>query len=102
MEDALHDMPALRCFASLDAGESRMRAALEARIFHSLVSLQAAIKRYLVLANDHPRPFQWTKDPDKNIAAVRRGYQALDSLHQQSDRVRPLTKPLIFMWRRLP
>jgi len=80
MEDALHDMPALRRFVGLDAGESRMQAVLEASVFHSLVALQAAIKRYLVLANDYLRPFQWTKDPDKIIAAVRRGHQALDPL----------------------
>ena len=26
------------------------------------------------------RPFRWTKDPNKIIAAVRRGHQVLDSL----------------------
>jgi transposase len=50
-------------------------------VFHSLVSLQAAINRFVAEANDSPRPFRWTKDPDKIIAAVRRGHQALDSLH---------------------
>jgi transposase len=50
-------------------------------VFHSLVALQAAINRYVVQANDDPRPFRWTKDPDKIIAAVRRGHQVLDSLH---------------------
>ena len=50
-------------------------------MFHSLVDLQAAIKRFLVEANDSPRPFHWTKDPDKIIAAVRRGHQTLDSIH---------------------
>ncbi len=45
-------------------------------VFHSLVALQAAIKRYLAEANDHPRPFQWTKDPDKIIAAARRRNKA--------------------------
>jgi len=54
---------------------------LKRGVFHSLVALQAAIKRYLAEANDRPRPFQWTKDPDKIIAAVRRGHQALDSHH---------------------
>jgi hypothetical protein len=54
---------------------------LKRGVFHSLVALQAAIKRYLAETNDHPRPFQWTKDPDKIIAAIRRGHQALDSLH---------------------
>jgi transposase len=54
---------------------------LKRGVFHSLVSLQAAINRFLAEVNENPRPFQWTKDPDKIIAAVRRGHQALDSLH---------------------
>jgi hypothetical protein len=31
--------------------------------------------------NDDPKPFVWTADPDKIIAAVRRGHRALDSIH---------------------
>ena len=53
---------------------------LKRGVFHSLVSLQAAINRFLTEANANPRPFRWTKDPDKIIAAVRRGHQA-DSIH---------------------
>ena len=52
---------------------------LKRGVFHSLVSLQAAINRYVAQANDDPRPFRWTKDPDKIIAAVRRGHQVLNS-----------------------
>ena len=54
---------------------------LKRGVFHSLVSLQAAINRYVAQANDNPRPFRWTKDPDKIIAAVRRGHQLLESIH---------------------
>jgi len=54
---------------------------LKRGVFHSLVSLQEAINRYVADANTDPRPFRWTKDPDKILAAVRRGHQALDSLH---------------------
>jgi transposase len=54
---------------------------LKRGVFHSLVALQAAINRFLAEANASPKPFRWTKDPDKIIAAVRRGHQALDSLH---------------------
>jgi transposase len=54
---------------------------LKRGVFHSLVSLQAAINRFLAEANANPRPFRWTKDPDKIIAAVKRGHQALDSIH---------------------
>jgi transposase len=50
-------------------------------VFHSVVSLQEAINRFLLEANTNPRPFRWSKDPDKIIAAVKRGHQALDSLH---------------------
>ena len=53
---------------------------LKRGVFHSLVSLQAAINRFLVEANENPKPFRCTKDPDKIIAAVRRGHQALNSL----------------------
>jgi len=55
---------------------------LKRGIFHSLVALQAVIKRFVAEANANPKPFRWTKDPDKIIAAVRRGHQALDSLHE--------------------
>ena len=54
---------------------------LKRGVFHSLVALQAAINRFVEDANANPRPFRWTKDPDKIIAAVRRGHQALDSIH---------------------
>ena len=54
---------------------------LKRGVFHSLVAMQAAIKRFVAEANANPKPFCWTKDADKIIAAVRRGHQALDSLH---------------------
>ena len=54
---------------------------LKRGVFHSLVALQAAIKRFLAEANENPKPFRWTTDHDKIIAAVRRGHQALDSIH---------------------
>jgi hypothetical protein len=50
-------------------------------VFHSLVDLQAAINRYLAEHNQNPRPFVWTADPDRIIAAAKRGYQTLDSIH---------------------
>ena len=54
---------------------------LKRGVFHSLVDLQAAINRFLAEHNEKPKPFTWTADPDKIIAAVRRGHQALDSIH---------------------
>ena len=38
---------------------------LKRGVFHSLVALQAAIKRFVAEANANPKPFCWTKDPDK-------------------------------------
>jgi transposase len=54
---------------------------LKRGVFHSLVDLQAAINRFLVEHNESSKPFVWTADPDKIIAAVRRGHQVLDSDH---------------------
>ena len=55
---------------------------LKRSVFRSLVDLQAAINRFLAEANDNPKPFVWTADPDKIIAAVRRGYQKLESIQR--------------------
>jgi transposase len=54
---------------------------LKRGVFRSLVDLQASIKRFLIETNDNPKPFVWTANPDKIIAAVRRGHQTLDSVH---------------------
>ena len=54
---------------------------LKRGVFKSLVDLQAAINRFLAEHNQSPKPFVWTRDPDEIIAAVRRGHQALDSIH---------------------
>ena len=54
---------------------------LKRGVFKSVVDLQVAIHRYLDEHNQHPKPFTWTKDPEKIIAAVKRGHQLLDSIH---------------------
>jgi transposase len=54
---------------------------LQRGVFHSVVELQTAIKRFLAETNTDPRPFRWTKDPAKIIAAVKRGHHVLDSNH---------------------
>ena len=54
---------------------------LKRGVFRSVVELQTAINRFLAEANERPQPFVWTKDPDKIIAAVKRGHQTLDSIH---------------------
>jgi transposase len=50
-------------------------------VFRSLHELKDAIHRFLDATNANPKPFTWTKDPNKIIAAVKRGHQALDSIH---------------------
>jgi transposase len=54
---------------------------LKRGVFRSLRELKDAIHRFLDHTNANPQPFTWTKDPNKIIAAVRRGHQVLDSIH---------------------
>ena len=54
---------------------------LKRGVFRSVVELQAAINRFVAETNTEPKPFVWTADPDKIIAAVKRGHQVLDSIH---------------------
>jgi hypothetical protein len=54
---------------------------LKRGVFRSVADLHAAINRFLAETNQMPKPFTWTADPDKIIAAVKRGHQALDSIH---------------------
>src|SRR6476660_7125804 len=49
-------------------------------VFRCVVDLQATINRFVAETNHDPKPFTWTADPDKIIAAVRRGHQVLDSI----------------------
>jgi hypothetical protein len=50
-------------------------------VFHSVADLQAAINRFVEEHNGEAKPFTWTANPDKILAAVKRGHQALDSIH---------------------
>jgi len=54
---------------------------LKRGVFRSVAELQSAIKRFIEETNQMPKPFVWTADPDKIIAAVKRGHQVLDSIH---------------------
>lgn len=54
---------------------------LERGVFRPVMDLQAAINRFVTEHNHQPKPFTWTADPEKIIATVKRGHQALDSLH---------------------
>ena len=57
------------------------RRRLKRGVFKSVTELQTAIDRFIADTNNNPKPFVWTKNPDKIIAAVRRGHQMLDSIH---------------------
>jgi transposase len=57
------------------------RQRLKRGVFTGIVDLQAAINRYLAEANENPKPFVWTADPDAIIEKVRRGKQTLESIH---------------------
>jgi len=48
---------------------------LRRSVFRSLQELKDAIHRFLDDTNANPKPFTWTKDPNKIIAAVKRGHQ---------------------------
>jgi len=54
---------------------------LKRGVFRSIVELQAAINRFIEETNGDPKPFVWTANPDKIIAAVKRGTEALESIH---------------------
>jgi transposase len=44
-------------------------------VFRSIVDLQAAINRFIAETNVGPKPYVWTADPDRIIAAANRGFQ---------------------------
>jgi transposase len=50
-------------------------------MFPSVVALQEAILQFVATHSREPRPFVWKTDPKAIIAAAKRGYQALDSIH---------------------
>jgi hypothetical protein len=57
------------------------RRRLKRGVFRSIVDLQAAINRFVAETNADPKPFVWTADPKRVLAAVKRGKQALESIH---------------------
>ena len=57
------------------------RQRLKRGIFQSVVDLQLAINRFVAETNADPKPFVWTADPKRVIAAVKRGKQVLESVH---------------------
>lgn len=54
---------------------------LKRGVFRSVDDLKAAIHRFIADVNNDPKPFVWTADPQRIIAAVQRGLQKLESIH---------------------
>ena len=54
---------------------------LKRGVFRSIVELQTAINLFLEEANHDPKPFVWTADPNRILAAVDRGRKVLESIH---------------------
>jgi hypothetical protein len=48
----------------------------------SSVELQAAIEHDVAEHNGEPKPVVWTADPDRTLAAIKHGKQALESVNQ--------------------
>jgi len=49
------------------------RRRLKRGVFRSVVDLQVAINRFVAETNADPKPFVWTADPKRVLAAVKRG-----------------------------
>src|SRR5712671_6669828 len=57
------------------------RRRLKRGVFRSVLDLQTAINRFVTETNADPKPFVWTADPKRVLAAVKRGKQMLESIH---------------------
>src|ERR1700694_1869404 len=57
------------------------RRRLKRVVFRSVVGLQVAINRFVAATSAAPKAFAWTADPNRVLAAVKRGKQTLESLH---------------------
>jgi hypothetical protein len=60
------------------------RRRLKRGVFRSVVDLQVAINRFVAETNADPKPFVWTADPKRVLAAIKRGKQTLESLGADS------------------
>src|ERR1700722_13875504 len=57
------------------------RQRLKRGVFQSVVDLQLTINRFVDDINADPKPFVWTADPKRVLAAIKRGKQTLESIH---------------------
>ena len=68
------------CWTSLGFFARLTRRRLKRGVFRSHVDPQVAINRFLAETNSTPKPFVWTADPKRVLAAVKRGKEALESI----------------------
>jgi transposase len=54
---------------------------LKRGMFRSVDDLKAAINRFVADTNADAKPFVWTANPRRILAAVKRGKQTLESIH---------------------
>ena len=54
------------------------RRRLKRGVFRSVADLQAAINRFVEETNSDPKPFVWTADAKRVLAAVKRGKEKLN------------------------
>jgi transposase len=54
---------------------------LKRGVFRSVAELESAIERFIAETNADPNPFVWAARPSRILAAVKRGKQALESIH---------------------
>src|SRR6202023_919284 len=57
------------------------RRRLKRGVFRSVADLQGAINRFVEETNSDPKPFVWTADAKRVLAAVKRGKEKLESIH---------------------
>jgi transposase len=76
------------------------RRRLKRGVFRSVVDLQVAINRFVAETNADPKPFVWTADPKRVLAAVKRGKQALEfaPLGESSRSRRDTREPTGLSW----
>ena len=75
-------MPGFRVLSRNRCGEDgAAKRRLKRGVFRSVVDLQEAINRFIAETNCNPKPFVWTAEPDRVLAAVARGKQVLESDH---------------------
>lgn len=57
------------------------RRRLKRGVFRSVHDLHIAINRFVAETNNNPKPFVWTAEPNRIIAAVNRGKHVIESIH---------------------